>query len=133
MWRRKFNFKIQFTISYLMMTVSVKWSINSRVYNQRHLWLWYNQVLLICKYIRSVHEAEFSFKYIGSFISWCRPWDEESASSCVPSLDVLSSSHQVEDRALKSLRIRLKKGFESLISFIKSLNEDNKFSNWSLF
>ena len=57
-------------------------------------------------HIRSIHEVEFSIKCAGSFISWCRPWNEESASSHVPSIDILSSSHQARDWVLKSPRIR---------------------------
>ena len=56
--------------------------------------------------IRSIHEAEFPIKCVASFISWCRPWNEESASNRVPSIDILSSSHQVGDRALKPSRVR---------------------------
>ena len=56
--------------------------------------------------IRPIHEAEFSMKWVGSFMGWCRPWNEESASSHVPSNGVFWSFHQVGDRALKSPRIR---------------------------
>ena len=83
--------------------------------------------------IRYIQEAEFSMKHFDSFITWCRPWNGESASSRVPSIDILLSSHQVGDRALKSPRIRQNKRFESVISFIQSSNEEKKFSNWSLF
>ena len=55
--------------------------------------------------VRSINETEFSIKCVGAFISWCRPWDQETTSSCVPSIDILSSS-QVGDWALKSPRIR---------------------------
>ena len=52
--------------------------------------------------VRSIHEAECSIQCVGSFISWCSPWNEDSASSSVPSVDILSSSHQAGDRASRS-------------------------------
>ena len=55
-----------------------------------------------CVSIRSIHEAKYSNKSVGSFISWCRPWNEKNVSSRVPSIDVLSSSYQVVDWEQKS-------------------------------
>ena len=77
--------------------------------------------------IRSIHEAEVSSKCVASFNSWCRPWNEEITSNCILFIDVLSSSHQVGDQALKSAIIWC------VIAFIKSTIKIKIFSNWSLF
>ena len=59
--------------------------------------------------VRSIYEADCSFNCIGSVISWLGPWNEDRKSSRVPSIDLLSSVHQVGDWALKSPRIILNK------------------------
>ena len=50
-----------------------------------------------CVDIRSIHEAKYANKSVYSFISWSRPWNEENASNCIPSIDVLPSSYQIID------------------------------------
>ena len=50
-----------------------------------------------CVNIRSTHETKYANKSVDSFISWSRPWNEENASSCVTSIDVLPLSYQVID------------------------------------
>ena len=53
--------------------------------------------------IRSIHEAKYLNKFVVSFISWCRPWNEDNTSSRVPSIDVSLSSYQVVEWAWKSV------------------------------
>ena len=65
---------------------------------------------------------------MGSHISWWKLSKEESASICVNSVVVLSSFHQDEDLASKSLRIRISK---ELVEAVRSLsNPDRQFSNF---
>ena len=79
--------------------------------------------------VKSIHWEKLFKIGLGSFISWCKPFCEVTASIFLPSSLVISLLYQLLDLALKSPASAIKKGFfwdrVSKINSKLSRNEKN--------
>ena len=63
--------------------------------------------------INSMQDSEFGDIWVGSDISWWKPWVETKESNLVPSIVVESPYHHGFDEALKSPKMTVKAGWKS--------------------
>ena len=82
-------------------------------------------------HIKSLHDEEFSYKWVGSLINWYNPNCEAILSIVLPSKLVLSCLCHVLDFALKFPMVVIRNGFfcTRISKVISKLSE--KFSNSS--
>ena len=82
---------------------------------------------------KSTQEVEVGRRWVGSDMSWWKPYKDVRASGRAPCTVVLSFFHQKEDLALKSLRIIVKRELDDAVVFKMSLKFDKNSSNSAVF
>ena len=82
--------------------------------------------------IKSIHKEEFCNKYVGSFINWCNLNWEVTLSMELPSKLVLSWLYQLQDLALKSpiIVVRKEPFYARVSNMISKLSEKVSKSSW---
>ena len=115
--------QIEFSKDYLMMTVRMKRWVNT--------WFYY-QIWLRFKYYKSIHEEEFSNKWVGSLINRYNPNCEVINSIVFPSKLVLSSLYQLLYFPLKFPMVVIRNGFfwARISEVISKLSEKFWNSSW---
>ena len=79
-----------------------------------------------------MQDSKFHNIWVGSDISWWKPWVETKESNLVPSTAVESPDHHGFDGALKSPKMTVKAGWKSWTSSKSFSKFGKKLSNWEL-